>query len=67
MMLEGCQLIGFDWRYLYVNDTAARHGQRPPQTQSRLYDDGSVSGIEQTALFAVLQRLVYAGSLHCAP
>ncbi|WP_414665015.1 response regulator [Horticoccus sp. 23ND18S-11] len=27
-MLEGCQIIGFDWRYLYINETAARHGQR---------------------------------------
>jgi hypothetical protein len=20
-LLEGCQVIGFDWKYLYVNDT----------------------------------------------
>jgi PAS domain S-box-containing protein len=25
-MLEGCMIIDFDWRYLYVNDAAARHG-----------------------------------------
>ena len=28
-MLEGCQIIGHDWRYLYVNNVAARHGRRP--------------------------------------
>jgi PAS domain S-box-containing protein len=25
-MLEGCQIIDFDWHYLYVNDAAAKHG-----------------------------------------
>jgi len=28
-MLEGCQIIGFDWRYLYLNDTADKHNRRP--------------------------------------
>ncbi|MBU0588697.1 MAG: EAL domain-containing protein [Gammaproteobacteria bacterium] len=28
-MFEGVQLIGFDWRYLYLNETAARHNRRP--------------------------------------
>lgn len=23
-MLEGCQIIGFDWKHLYINDAAAR-------------------------------------------
>ncbi len=27
-ILEGCQLLGHDWRYLYLNDTAARHNRR---------------------------------------
>ena len=26
-MMEGCQIIGFDWRYLYVNATAAKQGR----------------------------------------
>ena len=26
-LLEGCQLIGFDFRYLFVNAAAARHGR----------------------------------------
>ncbi|MBE0583397.1 MAG: PAS domain S-box protein, partial [Desulfofustis sp.] len=30
-MLEGCQIIGPDWRYLYVNRTAARHGRKKPE------------------------------------
>jgi PAS domain S-box-containing protein len=28
-MLEGCQLIGFDWRYLYINAAAEIHNRRP--------------------------------------
>ena len=28
-MLEGCQIIGQDWRYIYVNDAAERHNRSP--------------------------------------
>ena len=27
-MLEGCQIVGADWRYRFVNDTAAMQYQR---------------------------------------
>jgi len=27
-MIEGCQLIGFDWRYLYLNNAAENHNRR---------------------------------------
>jgi PAS domain S-box-containing protein len=30
-LMEGCQLIGFDLRYLYVNDAAARYNRRPKE------------------------------------
>ena len=33
-ILEGCQLIGFDWRYLYLNDAAAIQNRRPNRTCS---------------------------------
>ena len=26
-MLEGCQIIGFDWRYLYLNASVLQHGR----------------------------------------
>lgn len=29
-MMEGCQLIGFDWRYLYVNESVTRQGAARP-------------------------------------
>jgi two-component system, cell cycle sensor histidine kinase and response regulator CckA len=55
-MLEGCQIIAFDWRYLYVNEVAAAQGR-----QSR---DGLIGrtmmeaypGIEGTETFAALRR-----------
>ncbi len=55
-MLEGCQIIGFDWRYLYVNETAAHHGRRTRaelvgRTMMELYP-----GIERTELFDKLSH-----------
>lgn len=55
-MLEGCQIIGFDWRYLYVNDAAAHHEGRTKEaflghTVLELHP-----GIEKTPLFAVLRQ-----------
>jgi len=29
----GCEHIGFDWRYLYVNEAAARHRGKPCGTK----------------------------------
>ncbi|MFC1913654.1 ATP-binding protein [Chloroflexota bacterium] len=55
-MLEGCQVIDFDWRYLYVNDAAARHGK---QTEKALLGHTMMEmypGIEDTAVFAELKR-----------
>ena len=54
-MLEGCQIIGFDWRYLYLNEVAASHGRRPKekllgQTMMEVYP-----GIEKTEMFAQLR------------
>jgi PAS domain S-box-containing protein/putative nucleotidyltransferase with HDIG domain len=54
-MMEGCQIIDFNWRYIYVNDTAALHGRRKPEemlmrTMMELYP-----GIEGTELFAALR------------
>ncbi|MDP2825475.1 MAG: PAS domain S-box protein [Sulfuritalea sp.] len=28
-MLEGCQIVGFDWRYRYINSAAEGHNRRP--------------------------------------
>ena len=55
-MLEGCQIIGFDWRYLYLNDVADKHNRRP-QTEllGRKYMD-MWPGIEATEVFRMIRR-----------
>jgi PAS domain S-box-containing protein len=54
-MMEGCQIIDFDWRYAYINEVAARQGRRSPDellhhTMMEMYP-----GIENTELFALLR------------
>jgi len=55
-MLAGCQVISFDWRYLYVNDAVARQGRKEKnellgRTMMECYP-----GIENTTVFAALRR-----------
>lgn len=55
-LLEGFQIIGPDWTYLYVNPAAARHGQHAPgELHGRRMGD-VYPGIEDTPLFATLKR-----------
>ena len=57
-LLEGVQIIGFDWTYLYLNETAARHGQRTPGQLVGRSMMAVYPGIERTELFTVLQRVM---------
>jgi PAS domain S-box-containing protein len=55
-MMEGCQIIDFDWRYLYVNDVVAAQGKSAREdllnhTMMEVYP-----GIENTELFAILRQ-----------
>lgn len=55
-LLEGYQLLASDWRYLYVNEAAARHLRR---AKSDLLDrrlPELFPGIENTPLYATLTR-----------
>jgi PAS domain S-box-containing protein len=55
-MLEGCQILGFDWRYLYLNDVADRHNRRPKdELLGNKYMD-MWPGIESTHVFAVIKQ-----------
>ncbi len=54
-MMEGCQIISSDWRYLYVNSAVAQQGryscdELQGRTMMEMYP-----GIESTAMFAVLR------------
>lgn len=55
-LLEGFQILAPDWRYLYVNPAAARHGRRTPEELIGVRIMDAYPGIEQTALFAVMTR-----------
>src|SRR5215217_3431803 len=55
-LIEGCQIIGFDWRYLYINDVTAQQGH---QTKEALLGSTMMEkypGIENTPLFTTLRR-----------
>jgi PAS domain S-box-containing protein len=54
-MMEGCQIIDRDWRYIYINDAAAIHGKLKKEellghTMMEVYP-----GIENTRMFEVLR------------
>ena len=55
-MMEGCQIIGYDWRYLFLNDSAVRDSQ---QTRESLLGRTIMEcnpGIENSAMFTTLQH-----------
>jgi PAS domain S-box-containing protein len=55
-MIEGCQIIGNDWRYLYINGAAEKHNRRSSnELLGKKYQD-MWPGIEATAFFAVLRH-----------
>jgi PAS domain S-box-containing protein len=55
-MLEGAQIIGFDWRYIYLNDMAQAHSRRPKEELlGNRYMD-MWPGSEDTHLFAMMKR-----------
>jgi PAS domain S-box-containing protein len=55
-MLEGCQIIGFDWRYLYLNASAVVHARRPREEILGRTMMEAYPGIERTEMFSALQR-----------
>ena len=59
-LMEGAQIIGFDWRYLYVNDAAARHGSQLKENMLGALVPELFPGVETTKLFQVLQTCMAA-------
>jgi len=63
-MMEGCQIVGFDWRYLYVNEATIRHGRQTKEallgrTMMEVYP-----GIEETEMFGFLRRCMEERTPH---
>jgi PAS domain S-box-containing protein len=55
-LLEGCMIIGRDWRYLYVNEQAARHGQQRRENLIGRTILEMYPGVERTPIFAAYRR-----------
>ncbi|MBI4212839.1 MAG: PAS domain-containing protein [Chloroflexi bacterium] len=55
-MLEGCQVISHDWRYVYVNDTVAKQAHRAKEELIGHTMMDRFPGIEGTEMFGHLQR-----------
>jgi PAS domain S-box-containing protein len=55
-LMEGCQIIGFDWSYVYVNAVAARYGrkQREDFTNKKVFE--LFPGIEDTAIIQSIRK-----------
>jgi PAS domain S-box-containing protein len=57
-MIEGCQILDFDLRYLYMNEVAARQGSTTPEQMlgRRIVD--AWPGVEQTELYAKIVKVL---------
>jgi|GEM_PF-2413089 len=55
-MLEGIQIIGFDWRYIYVNDAMAKHGKYRKEELIGNTVMEIFPGIEQTGIYSIYLR-----------
>lgn len=55
-MLEGCQILDFDFRYLFVNEAAARHSRKSREELTGRIMTEVYPGIDQTSIFAGLRR-----------
>ena len=55
-MVEGCQIIGFDWKYLYLNEAATRQGRRAKEALLGRIMIESYPGIETTEMFSKLRQ-----------
>jgi len=53
---EGIQVIDRSWRYIYLNKAAAEHSRRPAGELIGRSMQEAYPGIEQTPLFAALER-----------
>lgn len=55
-MAEGLQVVDRQWRYVYINETAAAHGRRPKEELLGRTMMDCYPGIDGTPLFAQLSR-----------
>ena len=62
-LLEGCQVLGFDWTYLYLNASAEVHNRRSNVSLlGRVYQT-EWPGIEDTEVFPFAARVLTTADL----
>ncbi|MHC1781810.1 MAG: HD domain-containing phosphohydrolase [Anaerolineaceae bacterium] len=55
-MLEGAQILGFDWKYLFLNETAEKHNRRPNrELLGNIYAD-MWPGIKDTLVYSKIKQ-----------
>jgi PAS domain S-box-containing protein len=54
-ILEGCQLLGHDWRYLYLNNAASIHNRRPNSELFGRTMSEAWPGIEASPVYTMLK------------
>lgn len=55
-LLEGCQVVDFDYRYVALNEAALDHARRRREELLGLRMEQAYPGIESTPMFAALRR-----------
>lgn len=60
-ILEGCQVIDRDWRYIYLNDPAARHGRRKKEELLGRTILEAYPGFEATEVYARMRQCMEGG------
>src|SRR5688572_13451736 len=60
-VMEGCQVLGPDYRYLYLNDAAVEHSRRRREDLLGRRNVDAYPGSEDTEMFALPQRCIEEG------
>ena len=60
-LMEGCQIMGRDWCYLYINAAAAGHNRRPATSMIGRTIMECFPGIESTEVFAAMRACMDGG------
>ncbi len=63
-MLEGCQIIDFNWTYIYLNEVAAQHGKRTREELLGATIMESYPGIESAEIFVQLKQCMTERKSH---
>lgn len=63
-LLEGCQIIGFDWRYVYLNKTAQNHNHIPNEELLGKKYEEIWPGIEKTEVYRLIKSCLEERTAH---